>query len=89
MHLRLLKFESFLDKQGKVSFMQADTSQKIKGEFGVRFVYLPVIFTLIKRHGRVVCSWDQLQSECILGSRELRTEFYCTSSLNSQDGEEK
>lgn len=33
-HLRLVKFESLADKQGKMPFMQLDMSLEIKGEFG-------------------------------------------------------
>lgn len=47
MHLRLVKLESLLDKQGKMSFRQLDMSQKIKGAFGAGYIHIGTISILI------------------------------------------
>lgn len=52
MHLRLVKFESFLDKQEKMSYMLLDMSQKIKGEFRAGYTSLGVISIWMKRQGK-------------------------------------
>lgn len=51
-HLRLVKFESFLDKQEKMLYILLDMSQKIKGQFGAGYTPLEVVSILTKRQGK-------------------------------------
>lgn len=51
-HLRLVKFKSLLDKQGKIPFIQLDMCQEIKEKFGGKYVHIGFISILIERQGK-------------------------------------